>query len=94
MFDFKNYVKKITSQSPSQYLVTLQGKIKAEKNLHIRKFLLYFSIVQCTSHQPISVADLGYSVNHVKSLISPCLQNLISFFISLGGGGGEAAAGQ
>jgi hypothetical protein len=62
MFDFKNYVTKIMSKSPSQHLVTLQGKLKVtekEKNLHIRKFLLHFSIFQCTSHQPISGADLG-----------------------------------
>jgi len=29
------------------------------KTLHVRKLLLYFSIFQCTSHQLISVADLG-----------------------------------
>jgi hypothetical protein len=59
-FFLKNYVMKIMSKSLSQYLVSLQGKIKVtKKNLHIHKFLLYFSIFQCTSHQPISVADLG-----------------------------------
>jgi hypothetical protein len=44
MFDFKNYVMKIMSKSPSQYLVGLQGKMKdeKEKNLRNRKFLLHF----------------------------------------------------
>jgi hypothetical protein len=50
---------KVMSKS---YLVALQGKLKlAEKgkNLYRRKFVLYFSISQRTSHQLISVADLG-----------------------------------
>jgi hypothetical protein len=29
-------------------------------------FLLYFAVLQCTSYQPISVADLGWIVNDVK----------------------------
>jgi hypothetical protein len=50
------------SKSPSRRLVRLQGNLKLtgkENNRHIYKFLLYFSKCQCTSHQPISVADLG-----------------------------------
>ena len=29
-------------------------------------FIIIISIFQCTSHRPISVADLGLSINHVK----------------------------
>jgi len=64
MFDFKNNVMKIMSKSPNQHLVGLQEKLRlAEKRkkyvLHIPNILLYFSIFQCTNHQPILVADLG-----------------------------------
>ena len=62
MFDFKNYVTKIMSKSPSRHLVMLQGKLNLTENGKICmffSFLLYFSVFQCTSHQPISVADLG-----------------------------------
>jgi hypothetical protein len=58
--DFRNSVMKIMSKSPCRHLVKLQGKLKVtekEKNLHICKFLLYFSIFQCTCHHPISVAE-------------------------------------
>jgi hypothetical protein len=48
-------VMKIVSRSSSRHLVRLQGKFI----LYIPKFLLYFSVLQCTSHQLISVADLG-----------------------------------
>ena len=85
MFVFKNYVMKIMSKSRSRHLVRLQGNIKTSqkrKKLHIRK--LYSSMFQCTSHQPISVADLGSSVNHVKLLISFCLQNLRLSNVALG----------
>ena len=62
MFDIKNRVTKVMSSCPSRHLVRLPGKLRLtekEKSLHICKFLLHFSILQCTSHQPISVADLG-----------------------------------
>jgi hypothetical protein len=62
MFDFKNYVMKIMSKSPRRHLVGLQGKLKLTEEEKIYVFLsvyLYFSIFQCTSHRPISVADLG-----------------------------------
>jgi hypothetical protein len=61
MADLKNYVTKIMSKSPSRHLVRLQGKLKlAEKqnNLRFYKFYFYFSVFQCTSHQPISEAKL------------------------------------
>jgi hypothetical protein len=76
-------VMKIMSKSSSRHLVRLQGKLKLtekEKHLDIRKFLLYFPIFQWTSHQLISVADLGLSLNHTKPLISLYLQNLCFFF--------------
>ena len=63
---------------------------RKRKYLHIPKFIyIYFSKFQCTSHQLVSVADLGWRVNHVKLLISLCLQNLY-FFLNLLWG--EAAA--
>jgi hypothetical protein len=34
------------------------------------------SVFQFSSHQPISVAELGRSVYHVTSCMSSCLQNL------------------
>jgi hypothetical protein len=90
MFDFKNYLMKITSKSPSRHLVKLQGKLKltkTEKNLHIRKFLLHFSKFQCTCHQPISVGYFACSVNH---LISSGLQNLCFLNFALRAGGAAA----
>jgi hypothetical protein len=63
MFDIKNRAAKVILSCPIRCLVRLQGKLRlTEKEkylLHIRKFLLYFSILQFSSHQQISVADLG-----------------------------------
>jgi hypothetical protein len=42
-------------------LRTMLGKLKlkeAKQKLRILKFLFYFSLFQCTSHQPVSVDDL------------------------------------
>ena len=54
---------KIRSKSSIRHLVRLQGKsklTKKEKNTYyVRKFLLHFSLFQCTSHYTISEADLG-----------------------------------
>jgi hypothetical protein len=52
---------KIMLKSLSRHQVRLQGnlKLKKKKNLYIRTVFLYFLLFQCTSHQPISVADLG-----------------------------------
>jgi hypothetical protein len=86
MLDFKNCIMKIMLRSPSRHLVRLQRKLKLSenlKNLHILKLISYFSIFQCTSHPPFWVADLGWSVNHVKSLISSCLQLFLFFFFRL-----------
>jgi hypothetical protein len=91
MSDFKNYVMKIMSKSPSWQLVRLWGKLKLTKkavSLYNSKFYLYFSILPCTSHHPIAVADLGWSVDHTKPLIRSCLQNLCSLNFTLGGRGG------
>jgi len=41
-----------------------------------------------SNHQPISVADLGRSVNNLKPFISLCLQNMRFLNFALGGGGG------
>ena len=43
MFDFKNYVMKMTSKSPKQRLIRLQGKLKLaeKKKLNIPKFIYY-----------------------------------------------------
>jgi hypothetical protein len=89
MFHFKNYVMKLMSKCFSQHLVRLQEKLKVTqkgKKLHTCTFLLYFSIFQYTSHQPISVGDLVWSINHVKPLISLCLQNLCFLNFALGWG--------
>jgi len=97
LFGFKNYVRKIMSKSPNLYLVRLQGKIKSnwktKKYPHIHADLLHFSILQCTSHQPIAVADLDWSVNHVIPL---CAQMCLFFYFALGEWGvrGRAAARQ
>jgi len=58
----KNHVK--ISKPRSSYFT---GKIKTNlKNLHTHQFLLHYSIFQYISYQPISVADLGSIINHVK----------------------------
>jgi hypothetical protein len=52
--DFKKYVSKIISKSPSHRLFRLQGKLKAsekERNLQIHKFLLYFPVFQCEKNE-------------------------------------------
>jgi hypothetical protein len=57
MFDFKNYVMKMMLKFPSRHLIRLQGKLKLRyENIHIHKFL-YVSVLQCTGHQPIAVAE-------------------------------------
>ena len=40
---------------------------------------LTFKKFYCISHQPISMADCGWGVNHVKRLILSCLQNMFFF---------------
>jgi len=51
----------------------------------------YFSVLQCTNHQPISVTDSVWSVNHVKPFISSCLQNLRFLNFALGRGCGPGS---
>ena len=55
-FDFKNYVMKIMSKSPSWYLVKLQGKLQLKNKgcLHVRKFLLCASLLQYISSSDCS----------------------------------------
>jgi hypothetical protein len=86
MFDYKNYIIKIMSKSPSWRLRRLHGRLKptgTEKNLHILK-LLCFSVFHWTSHQATLVAYLGRSVNHVEPVTSSCLQNFCSLIFALG----------
>jgi hypothetical protein len=74
---------KITSKSLSRHLVRLQRKLKItekEKNLWIRQFLLHFSVFKSTSHQPISVADLGYKSHRAFDAILVKKKNLFFFF--------------
>jgi hypothetical protein len=56
---FKKCIMKIMSKSPSRHLVRLEEKLKMKrkKYLHIPKFLLYFSLLNCTNHRLISVTD-------------------------------------
>jgi len=42
-------------------------------------FYMYYSKFQCTSHRPISLVDWGWRSNHVKRLISSCVQNMCIF---------------
>jgi len=81
-FDFENCVMKIMSKSPSRHVVRLQLKLK--KKCVFLNVNNIFSVFQYTSHQPISVADLGQSVNHVQHLIPSCLQNLCFVNFALG----------
>jgi hypothetical protein len=97
IFHFKKYFTKIVPKSPRWHQVRLQGKLKLiekENNLHICKFYLYFSIFQCTSHRLIPVANMGWSVDHIKPLIRLCLQHLcfLNFAIAGGEGGGCSLA--
>ena len=62
------------SKSAGRHLVRLRGKLNEKEKKSTCCKLLYFSVFQSTSHKPISVAELGCSVNHAKPLIS-CLQN-------------------
>jgi len=53
-----------------------------KNNPYIFKFFLYFSILQCSSHQSVLVAGLGCIENHVKpryhhNYKSPCFFFLI-----------------
>jgi hypothetical protein len=56
MFEFKNCVMTIMSKSPSGHLIRLEGKLIVTGK---GRFLLHFSVCYCTSHQPISMVDLG-----------------------------------
>jgi len=51
--DFKNYVTKLVSKSPSRQLVGFQGnfEITEKEKLTYSEVLLYLSIFQCTGHQ-------------------------------------------
>jgi hypothetical protein len=60
----------------ANYVVMLKGIFKLEEKNTYSKILLYFSKFQCTSDQPISLAHLSQSVNHVKPSTSQCLQNV------------------
>jgi hypothetical protein len=51
------------------------------------KSLSYLSKYQCTSHQPISVADFGWRVNRAQRLTTSCLKNVLFLNFVLGGGG-------
>ena len=54
MFDFKNcYENRVEISEPTSSSVTGKIKTDMEKNLHIRNFILYFSIFKCTAHRPI-----------------------------------------
>lgn len=39
------------------------------------------AIFQCTRHQPISVADVGWCWNNVKPLVSSCIQNVFKILL-------------
>jgi hypothetical protein len=53
MFDFKDHIIKIMSNSPNRRLLRLQGKLQLTLKIyvHIGKSVFCFAIFQCTSHQ-------------------------------------------
>jgi len=61
MFAFKKYIMKLTSKSPSQRLIRLEGKLKVteKKKQNIPKFIYYYPVFHSTDHETISLADLG-----------------------------------
>jgi hypothetical protein len=62
----------------SRHLVMLRKKLKLTEKIFI--FVsLYFAALQCTGHQPISVADLCRSVHHLKPLIQVRLKISVFF---------------
>jgi hypothetical protein len=75
---------KLVSKPPSRHLVRTQGKLKltekGKQNIYIFLgfLIVFFNIPQCTSHQQISMAGVGRSVNNEPPSISLCLQNLYS----------------
>jgi hypothetical protein len=85
---------KIKSKSPGRLLVRLQGKLKLKKkkkSTYSYVLIIFFSELERTGHEPISVTDLGCSVSHVKPLVSSCLQDMCFFLKILLGGEGAAA---
>jgi hypothetical protein len=98
MFDFNTYVIKIMLWVQHN---TVCNCIYLHKiSLHVRwlnngvltscflNLIIYFSKFQCTSHQPFSVVDFGWRVNHVKLLISSTKICFLNF--GFGGLGGAA----
>jgi hypothetical protein len=72
------------SKSPSRHLGRLQGKLKLTEKEENDIFVGFYYIFQYFNVlQPISVANLGWSVNYVKSLISSCVQYLSCLNIAL-----------
>jgi hypothetical protein len=73
------------------HLVGLEEKLMLNKtSIYSYIFLSFYYIFQyskCTSHRPISVADLSWSVNHIEPVTTSCLQNLCFLYFALGGGG-------
>jgi len=73
-----------------KYIISYHIKIKTNRKgrtVRIRKFLLYFSKLHCTSRQPNSVVDLAWSVNHIKPVMWSCLKNCVFTFLFFFGGG-------
>ena len=76
-----------TSIFPSWQLVGLHIKLTlAEKEKRFpNSYVFYFIFLklQLTSNQSVAVANFGWRMNHVKRLISSCLQNLCSLNFDL-----------
>lgn len=70
MLGFKKYLIEVMSKYPNLHLFKLKGKLKIikESKIFVNSFFYYFLNFQCSSHRPISVADLYLNVNHIKSL--------------------------
>jgi hypothetical protein len=90
MFHFKNYVMKIISKSPSRHLVTLQGQLKLsgkEKVWHICKFYYIFQYSNILIIKQISVTNLGWSINNVKTFAIIMPKNSVFYKFCFGRGG-------
>jgi hypothetical protein len=54
--------------------------------------LIYYTKFECTGHQPISAANFGWRVNHIKCLILWYLRNVcFKFRLGMLGGGGDCS---
>ena len=86
---------KIISKSPSRHLVTLQGQLKLsgkEKVRHICKFCYIFQYSNILIIKQISVSNLGWSINNVKTFATIMPKNTVFFQFHFGRGGLQSSS--